>query len=103
MPRGESMPKLFASGANAFLRFSSHALRFLKPPTSARFSSGEMYSSTLSLRQHLLLELDDEVDVPGVQGVVAQDRLRDRALGLELGEAAQPVDQAVEVAAPDPR
>ena len=25
-------------------------MRFLKPPTSARFSSGEMYSSTLSLR-----------------------------------------------------
>src|SRR5204862_6894859 len=35
---------------NAFFRFSSHALRCLKPPTSARFSSGETYSSTLSLR-----------------------------------------------------
>ena len=50
------------------------------------------------LAQHLLLDLDDEVDVPRVQRVVAQDRLRDRALGLERGEAAQAIDEALEVA-----
>ena len=79
MPRLGSMPKVLASAVNAFFRFSSHALRCLKPP------------------QHLLLDLDDEVDVPRVQRVVAQDRLRDRALGLERGEAAQPIHQPVEV------
>src|SRR5439155_5733331 len=49
------------------------------------------------LAKHLLLDLDDEVDVPGIERVVAQDRPRDRALGLEGREAAQPVHQAVEV------
>src|SRR5437879_5078496 len=49
------------------------------------------------LTKHLLLDLDDEVDVPGVERVVAQYRPRDRALGLEGREAAQPVHQAVEV------
>src|SRR5262245_31599527 len=96
MPLGTASPNRFASGAKARLRLASHVLRLRNPPTSARFSSGAMYSRMPSLEQ-LPLHLQHRLEPAPREGAVAEDGLGDGALGLQLGEALHPFDEPVEV------